>query len=106
MQFGILATERLVGQHLLEGHGDELAHIGPLQHRRELLGDFQRRGRSRRDQDQTDQALGAARCHELGRFAAHGVADEDVALQAESLDGACGIVGEIRNAKATAGMLG
>jgi hypothetical protein len=34
------------------------------------------------------------------------MADEDIALQAESLNNASGIVGEIRDAKATAGMLG
>jgi hypothetical protein len=34
------------------------------------------------------------------------MADEDIALQAESLNGASGIVGKIRYANATAGMLG
>src|SRR5271163_3592192 len=60
-QFDILATDRLVGQHLLDGHGHELAYVGARHHQAQLLGNVERRGRSRRNQDETSQAFGTAR---------------------------------------------
>ena len=105
-QFDILATDRLGGQHLLDRHGHELAHVGARHHHAQLLGHGKRRGRSRRKQDQTGQALGTARRQELNRFTAHGVADQDVALQAKGLDHALGVVGELRQTVAAGRMIG
>jgi hypothetical protein len=48
-QFDILATDRLVSQHLLDGHSHELAHVWARHHHAQLLGDVERRGRSRRN---------------------------------------------------------
>jgi hypothetical protein len=85
--FAVFGAARFRRQHIIDGRFHRFtAGIGTRHHFPRLQRQGHRRRRRGRDQNEAGKACGPTRCHELRNLAAHGMADQHIALQVQLLD--------------------